>query len=467
MQQRKSHTKSRRGCRNCKRRHTKCDEQGPPCAGCVLRNEASTCILLGGPAKPNKPALPTPKPASALPSHVRGRGRLLAPATITPAPSVPSPCSFSSTAPSGRLLELELMHRWATRSWASFSCIPQCEAYLVQRLPRCALRHSYLMNAILSAAAMDLALATRGTTSTDSLHTHGYYLRWALEYSTRASAEFRTQVAAVSPDNIDLLFYFSSVAAVVHFATPAADTDTDTDIIGRVSTLCDMLLASAHIAYANMAWLLATPSPVAALVSEYAVDLGLMRVLDGTATQAAVNLLSDVSRQVRVATADPSSSTPGSSGESDDSDASAVATLPPLACEVMAYQLAIGQTKYCFAEERLGRVQGYFVSLFGVAGPEFAAAIRVREPMALFVLLYWGVLLDTAARDPRMWVVADSGRELVAAVSEALLVEGSGIGHIAEVRQGIAWTRHRVALPPLLGCEMPPELMAGLVLGED
>jgi hypothetical protein len=50
---RKSHTKSRKGCRTCKRRHIRCDEQFPQCRNCTKHN--CRCDYMDMPAAGEEP----------------------------------------------------------------------------------------------------------------------------------------------------------------------------------------------------------------------------------------------------------------------------------------------------------------------------------------------------------------------------------------------------------------------------
>ncbi|KAK5653295.1 hypothetical protein OQA88_8986 [Cercophora sp. LCS_1] len=387
MQKRKSHTKSRNGCLNCKKRRVKCDETGPPCGNCAARPwELTACSYPGHQPLPIR----RPKP------------QRLSLCSI----SSPSPLTLSSTASTNRLLELELLHRWTTHSWTSFSAIPECHAYLTSHLPRQALSNPYLLHAIFSAAATDLALNT----------TSPHYLHAALTQSTLATTAFRNTITHTTPDNIDLLMYFSSLTAIVSFSTPLPGTH----IIDRVLTYVEMILSSIRMAAGHIDWLLASPCPAQAAVRDYAVDLSLLDILD-LETKRAIGLMNDVSKMVTVG------GTP--------------------AIDIWAYKLAVGQTKYCFAETRL---KNYYVNLWTVAGMEFVEQVRRQEPVALFVVLFWGVLVDRAAKEPGDWICGRSGVEIVEVVSQMLL-KGE-IGGMKEVREGIAWTRREVALEALEGC---------------
>ncbi|KAK0633896.1 hypothetical protein B0T14DRAFT_83614 [Immersiella caudata] len=439
MQKRKSHTKSRNGCRNCKRRHVKCDEQGPPCLQCVLRKETGTCalpIIRKGAA----PSLPAPPSAS-----------------LTPSPS-----SFSSTTNSDRLLELELMHRWSTRSWTCQASTPECQPYLLGRLTRAALSDSYLLNAILATAALDLSLSSKQHTA---LSASGRYVRAVQEFASRAVSDFRTQVTITTRENIDLVFYFSSLIGVINFAMSAYNGMSITD---RVCEYASMALASNQIAFDNIGLLMASSSPLSAVVQEFSVDLALLDALDPE-TKAATALLSSVSRQVRIPATSPTIpsatilpeeallATPGEDDLGNDAEGT-------LAGSIFVYQLAIGQMKYCFAEDLQGRLKGYFHTVFAVAGHPFVNALQNREPMAVFVFMYWGVLVDRASKDPALWALGPEGQEVVSEASELLL--RSDIADLPGVREGIAWARGQVDLPELPGCPLPAQLAGSGIISD-
>lgn len=74
----------------------------------------------------------------------------------------------------------------------------------------------------------------------------------------------------------------------------------------------------------------------------------------------------------------------------------------------------------------------------------------------MFILMYWGVLVQRATRDPSLWALVSEGRDVVAEASEFLL--RSEIADIPGVREGIAWTRNDAGLPPLPACPLPAAL---------
>ena len=344
------------------------------------------------------------------------------------------------------------MHRWSTRSWTCQESTPACRAYLLERLPRAALRNGYLLHAILATAAVDLAVSYKDSSPRDSAS----YFRAALEYGGKAMSDFRTQVTTMTPENVDLVFYFSSLVGVVHLAAPAEE---HVNIMDRVCEHADMTIKSGRIVAENMAWIMAGPSPVPTVLRDYTVNLALMDELDPQ-TRAALELMSSVSRHVRVPPTSPTIQ--GSAILVRDMDHPVPQSREeqgPLARDFYVYRLAIGQTKYCYAEDLQtpqNKLKGYFHTVFAVAGLDFSAAVRNREPMALFILMYWGVLVHRARRDTTLWVLVSEGRNIVA--ESSLLVFLSEILDVPGVREGIAWTRFQVGLPELPGCVLPPHL---------
>ncbi|EEQ88898.1 hypothetical protein RJZ56_004892 [Blastomyces dermatitidis] len=431
MQRRVSHNKSRRGCLNCKKRHVKCDEQGPPCANCVVRK--SDCVYQLPATKPKVTrkkrttiALATlskndssnsrqqsPEERSDLPSGLSSRTASNSSLAIHPSSS---PVTFSSTIESNRLLELELLHRWTTRTWMGLYSIPADEPYMQIILPRAALKEGYVMNSLLAAAAVDLALSSNESESAT-------YLCAALEYSNKASAGFRSQLENINQDNLHLLYHLAALSAIMQFVLP----NRHQTILERVEIFFNLMLGAFSIAMFNIKWLTDAPCSSRDILKYMPLSLD---ILDSD-TIAALEKLSTVARQIRVPASSPMAIYAG-----DETS---------LASE--EYLLTLAQLKYSFREDACGRVKGYFLSMIGIGGREFLTAIKKREPMALFMLMYLGVLMDRASKDYMSWWVGLAGRELIEEVSG--LLEHSSISQIPEGREGMSWTRQQVGLAPL------------------
>ncbi|KLJ06956.1 hypothetical protein EMPG_17564 [Blastomyces silverae] len=431
MQKRISHNKSRRGCLNCKKRHVKCDEQGPPCANCVVRK--SDCAYQLPAAKPKvtrkkrtTTALATlskndssnsrqqsPEETSDSPPGLSSRTASNCSLAIHPSSS---PVAFSSTTESNRLLELELLHRWTTRTWMGLYSIPADEPYMQIVLPRAALKEGYVMNSLLAAAAVDLALSSNESESAT-------YFCAALEYSNKASAGFRSQLENINQDNLHLLYHLAALSAIMQFVLP----NRQQTILERIEIIFNLMLGALSIAMFNVKWLTDAPCSSRDILKYTPLSLD---ILDSD-TIAALEKLSTVARQIRVPASRP---TAVYAGEETS-----------LASE--EYLLTLAQLKYSFREDASGRVKGYFLSNMCIGGQGFVTAIKKREPMALFMLMYLGVLIDRASKDYMTWWVGPAGRELIEEVSGIL--EHSSIAQIPEGREGMSWTRQQVGLPPL------------------
>jgi hypothetical protein len=337
---------------------------------------------------------------------------------------VSSPAAFSSTPESHRLLELELMHRWTTMTYMGLVAVPEDQPYLQEYLPRAALRNTYLMNGILALSALELARSSGTPTA---------YLPAALEYSNKASVNFRAELSNITQDNLHLLYYFAMMAAAFNFAVPSEQMSA----IDRIGIAFDMVIGAQQIAEVNMEWL--KDSPISA---NTVLDLGkaTMQILDSD-TLAALDRLTAVSRYM-------SPSWPATMMERMKLHVAKMGVTSPPESERDMYWLAIAQLKYCFAEDARGLIVGYCLSFIPTAGADYIWAVRKQEPVALFMLMYFGVLMDRYGEDPRMWWIAKTGHDLVKEASEILL--RTPVAMIPDGREGIAWTRRQVGLPPLV-----------------
>lgn len=298
--------------------------------------------------------------------------------------------------------------------------------------------NSYLMNITFASAAADLAQASVGTKR------YSTYLCAALEYSNKASSDFRNQLQDINEDNIDLLFLFAMISAFCNFATPLKNRG----IMDRVNDLIDLVLGGCDLTYINFKWLVKKPGSVSAVLR---YPPATMDFLDFD-TKFALEQLAFVSTQILVS----ASENPSAICRDRLALYLGANDTPPenkmnlkLASEVLLYKALMAQLKQSFAEENRGMIQGYFVSVVAVGGRDFANQIKALEPMALFILMYIGVLLGKASAN-RMtaWWTASAGRDLVEELTNIL--EMSPIALIPEGREGMSWCRRQVGLPNFL-----------------
>ncbi|EPE08897.1 c6 zinc finger domain containing protein [Ophiostoma piceae UAMH 11346] len=182
MPPRRSHKKSRAGCRRCKSRKIKCDEIRPRCHNCEKHGVACDFEF---PEIANEFAAQTPRPsyaatpgATPLPSADTPITPVLSnafPSSATlarlgrpPTASVPLsiPQALALTAPgtpsaASRLLELRLLHHYSTSTFKTLSCDnPSAEKVWRDTVPRVAFEaasgSNHLTDAVLAVAALHL-----------------------------------------------------------------------------------------------------------------------------------------------------------------------------------------------------------------------------------------------------------------------------------------------------------------------
>ncbi|KAJ6437429.1 PKS-NRPS hybrid synthetase [Purpureocillium lavendulum] len=347
-QTRRTHTKSRRGCLACKKRHV-------------------------------KPIQPLSLSATA----------------------------FSSTPGSSRLLELELMHRWSTKTWASLYSVPDDQFFLQEHLPRTALFESYMMNGLFALAAADLASSGRPE-----------YLPIAYEYSTMATADYQVALQRVSRDNVHGIYAFAMMANIFNFSMPALSPSALTRMkvaFDTVAGASDYIMTYAH-------W----RPPCSSLVRSGSLqpNMGLL----SSGTRSALDRLRSLSRQIRV---------PASFAGTVNNNSS-------LAADVRVYQLAISHIENSFAEDAEGKVKGYCFCICDVVPPEYMAALKACEPMALLILMYYGVVVNQSS-NIMMWWIKSTGKDLVAEV--AAMLQETSIARMSDAQEAISWAREEVGLP--------------------
>ncbi|RDA90509.1 hypothetical protein CP533_0836 [Ophiocordyceps camponoti-saundersi (nom. inval.)] len=173
MPPRRSHRKSRAGCRRCKTRKIKCDEVHPRCGNCV--KHGVLCDFEHAPVvPPRKPVVAGPSPVPVDPSPVA--------AGLSPLPS-PGLSPDPPPVTTDRFTELRLLHHFTT-STAKTLIIrhsPADDVWL-RAVPLVAFQEKpYLMDAILSIAALHLC-ALCPDDSVVARASHIYYHTSLTEY---------------------------------------------------------------------------------------------------------------------------------------------------------------------------------------------------------------------------------------------------------------------------------------------
>lgn len=207
MPVRRTHTKSRLGCSQCRKRRVKCDEQNPQCSSCAQRGE--DCIYLRFPTKatPITSSKTATTPAETTPSSDAGTGNN-SPAPIN-ALQDDVDCTLWN---SGRVRELELLHHWCLKTSNSFT--PELIDLFQDHLVKEALRNTHLMEALLALTAFHIACET------NDLVTSRDFTRTGMSYQTRAVTGLRIVLGSLSPENCDPVFASSVLIMVCVMVSP-------------------------------------------------------------------------------------------------------------------------------------------------------------------------------------------------------------------------------------------------------
>lgn len=201
------HSKSRYGCDQCRKRRVKCDEKLPHCSICISRGEFCQYSRLPRGQDPTHRLSSTLEAKSAteaahcMPPH--GTDGAFRPKPTT---QESFPTSRNVSLAQNRLRELELMHYWCTRTYTSF--MKDFEIDLRDHIVREAIRHEYLMEALLALTSLHMATESR------AISTSVIEVSEALHYQNKAVAGLRSTLDELSPDNCDALFMTSLIIMV-------------------------------------------------------------------------------------------------------------------------------------------------------------------------------------------------------------------------------------------------------------
>ncbi|KAF5559507.1 nicotinate phosphoribosyltransferase [Fusarium napiforme] len=391
MMKRRTHNKSRHGCRNCKKRHVKCDEGGPPCTNCLARN-------------------------------LEGCSYLTEPPTQLPATET------------RRRIELELMHRWTSSSYKSLASIPEDNKWLQDDMARWALKHEYLLQGMFAFSALEVALCGGAVVVEEDHDT--YYAKLAVEYYDKASRSFRAQLENVNSENAQKIFMFSFLAVAVNMALGqcSAFEELHEGVLERMVTLWELLMGNASIANQHFDALIsgALSRSTEALMLRTQLQTETPTSLSKETEEALESLSTIISKACET----PSGSTPN-----DQSEASV---------RTSSYRTSFSAIQTCFVQDSKDVFQGMAIGFPALAGREFGLALKSSDPVALLLMVFWGVQLDTLGKIA--WWVGTFGKKMVDEVSEMLWEPDPEfeVMNMSEWRECIAWARTEVGLTPIV-----------------
>ncbi|KAI0407310.1 hypothetical protein F4802DRAFT_50066 [Xylaria palmicola] len=223
---RRTHRKSRNGCRECKRRHIKCDERRPACAHCAITNRACHYVSASTGAAPDDAApeaeatvaaedgsqhpeeASSPRSAAtptAADAPSRTQPRIISqprtprrragatPAATTPGSAPGAPVNMAH-------MEFLLHYKFSVSIPELDSDFDSVATTMVQKL---ALQFPWLLHALLAIASRHLAVVRPGRA--------GFYVAEAFQLQTQAINIFNSQHLRMDEHNCAAALLFSSI----------------------------------------------------------------------------------------------------------------------------------------------------------------------------------------------------------------------------------------------------------------
>ncbi|KAF2805475.1 uncharacterized protein BDZ99DRAFT_480195 [Mytilinidion resinicola] len=161
---RKSHTKSRRGCRRCKQRKIKCDEVHPECGNCVKHSvpcdfKTSGAVTVPVPASKRAISRLTVSKSDAAPSSsstspIQPSLHLLDPTTCATRSQIPDWSHLD------RMLELRIFHHYTSTAYGRHYRIPIAQELWTVLIPTLAFEQPCLMDSVLACSALHMRIQT-------------------------------------------------------------------------------------------------------------------------------------------------------------------------------------------------------------------------------------------------------------------------------------------------------------------
>ncbi|KAF2106213.1 hypothetical protein BDV96DRAFT_337334 [Lophiotrema nucula] len=238
------HKKSRNGCRQCKSRHVKCDEN-KPCSNCAKHGVQCSLVTWDGqsttnppPARVNKKPLDKPRKASnqatttaaALPiEYVLNPS----PAGATATPEGVSPNSNDdpfpyltkfvnkndTIQPNYWVRDLELMHHWTTEAYFTISVRDDIRDMWRLVAPKQAIVHHFLMHELLAFSALHLAYSQQEQRKA--------FYALGIHHQDLAIRAMRRMLPNMTAENAGALFGTAALVTLSVFGSTSLDAQSE------------------------------------------------------------------------------------------------------------------------------------------------------------------------------------------------------------------------------------------------
>lgn len=271
------------------------------------------------------------------------------------------------------------------------------------------------MDGILALSALDIALSP----CTNDAST---YVQAALQYYEQASGQYRWQLGNLTQENHQAVFLFGLLAVAINLVIPHCVSDgfEQSSTLDHVLVAFDLLHGISAITLSCWDWL--KDGPITFPLEEFRHNP--LHLLDDN-TKKSIQRLHAVNEAQRP---------PNGLGSGKNCDATRE-----------LFKNCIINLEFLFAKEIEDEIRCICTAFPGLCGKEFTSAVGESHPMALFILMHWGVLLARLGHDA--WWARPAGKNLVAELSESLALLQHD--YAPEWEEGILWARKEAGLDDL------------------
>lgn len=293
------------------------------------------------------------------------------------------------------------MHKYSTETYKSL-CTDASKYDIWQIiLPRKALHYEFLMNGILAIASLHVAATL---TSPASLS----YVDSALQYNDLAFGPFQRALDNLSPTNCEAVLAHSIITMVLGVALPRMTVDHEAggSMIENITVVVGLLKGVGNIFRISRLWL-KSGTLFTSKGDFWASEFQRLDEPTEHAFQELRSLNSDT-----ISATDPA--------------------------RYRINEDAIEVLLRCFRRFTQDRDPGSVLAWLAVVDKEFVVGIQHREPLALLILMYWGVLLNWL--DGSFWWARNAGKTLVGELS-VMLEPGNMQWEVA-----LLWPQQQIAL---------------------
>ncbi|KXX77449.1 Sterol uptake control protein 2 [Madurella mycetomatis] len=446
MPPRRSHKKSRAGCRRCKSRKIKCDEVHPRCGNCVKHGvpcdfehpevlvELRAAAAAAATESPSTPATTVHfgSPILNASGTASGPSGPSGPPGATLYRAPPAPSVSQTTPPGQRLLELRLMHQYTAMTCKTFTfTAPVTEEIWKITVPSLAFSGSqHLADAILAVAALHL----RSMMPNDKelvRASHAYMAASLAEYSAALTK-------GIDHTNAESLFLTSTLIAFQSTATrvfmkdelavASGDIDADADKRRQHGSGCYAIPFSWFHSFQGVkaitaaSWQYLRVSPVvtqvinsqAVLQLDFTIspDTFFGHLLEGLDEELAA-MEGDPTGSARTPQGGiPSPATPTSSSFSPAADPSQQSSAPELVARTrQAYQHAVAVLNWAHKIPHKGAPLAFPATV----SRRYIELLEERRPRAMAILACFFALLKSM--DGVWWLQGMARREVLGVVS--------------------------------------------------